>query len=64
MHKLGVITTLLGLILSIVGMVVGFWEMLHGNENSGFWLTLIPYGFVALFLGVTMTQLSNTDNKQ
>jgi hypothetical protein len=58
MHKLGVITTLLGLILSVVGMVAGFWEMLHGNENAEFWLSLIPFGFVALFLGVTMTQLS------
>ena len=59
MHKLGVITTLLGLILSIVGMVVGFWEMLHGNENAEFWLSLIPLGFVGLFLGVTLTQFSN-----
>ena len=58
MHKLGVTTTLLGLILSIVGLVVGFWEMLHGNGNADFWLSLTPYGFVALFLGVTITQLS------
>ncbi|MHB1085454.1 MAG: hypothetical protein ACYCZA_11520 [Thiobacillus sp.] len=58
MHKLGVITTLLGLILSIVGLVVGFWKMLHGSEDAEVWLALIPLGFVGLFLGVTMTQLS------
>ncbi len=58
MHKLGVITTLLGLILSIVGLVVGFWKMLHGGDNAEVWLSLIPLGFVGLFLGVTMTQLS------
>ena len=59
MHKLGVITTLMGLILSIAGLVVGFLEMLHGNENAEFWLSLIPLGFVGLFLGVTLTQLSS-----
>jgi hypothetical protein len=60
MHKLGVITTLFGLILSIVGLVVGFWEMLNGGgENAEVWLSLIPLGFVGLFLGVTLTQLSS-----
>jgi hypothetical protein len=59
MHRLGVITTLLGLILSVVGMVVGFWEMLNGSENTEFWISLVPLGFVGLFLGVTITQLSS-----
>ena len=59
MHKLGVITTLLGLILSIVGLVVGFWKMLNGSEIAEVWISLIPLGFVGLFIGVTLTQLSN-----
>ena len=59
MHKLGVITTLLGLILSVVGLVVGFWKMLNGSENAEVWLALVPLGFVGLLLGVTLTQLSN-----
>ncbi len=59
MHKLGVITTLLGLILSIVGLIVGFWKMLHGVELAEVWLGLVPLGFVSLLLGVTLTQLSN-----
>ena len=59
MHKLGVITTLLGLILSVTGLAVGFWEMLHGNGSAQFWLSLIPLGFVGLFVGVTLTQLYN-----
>ncbi len=63
MHKLGVITTLMGLILSVVGLVVGFWKMLHGSENAEFWISLIPFGFVGLFLGVTMTQLSSKERK-
>jgi hypothetical protein len=60
MHRLGVITTLLGLILSVIGLVVGFWEMLNGSENAEFWISLVPLGFVGLFLGVTLTQLSST----
>ncbi|MBZ0068615.1 MAG: hypothetical protein K8F26_07345 [Thiobacillus sp.] len=59
MHKLGVITTLLGLILSVAGLVVGLWKMLNGSENAEIWISLVPLGFVGLFLGVTMTQLSN-----
>ena len=59
MHKLGFITTLLGLILSIVGLIVGFWKMLHGTDMAEVWLGLVPLGFVGLLLGVTLTQLSN-----
>ena len=59
MHKLGVTTTLLGLILSIVGLAVGFGKMLNGSENAEVWISLIPLGFVGLFIGVTLTQLSN-----
>ncbi|MBN8772075.1 MAG: hypothetical protein J0I46_11010 [Thiobacillus sp.] len=64
MHKLGAITTLLGLILSVVGLAVGFWEMLHGNGNAQFWLSLIPLGFVGLFVGVTLTQLYNKQERR
>ena len=58
MHRLGVITTLLGLILSVVGLIVGFWKMLNGSEYAEIWLGLVPLGFVGLLLGVTLTQLS------
>ena len=58
MHRLGVITTLLGLILSVVGLIVGFWKMLNGSENAEVWISLVPLGFVALLLGVTLTQIS------
>jgi hypothetical protein len=59
MHKLGVTTTWLGLILSIVGLVIGFWKMLHGSESAEVWISLVPLGFVGLLLGVTLTQLSS-----
>lgn len=62
MHTLGVITTLSGLVLGVVGLVVGFWKMLHGSGNAEVWISLVPLGFVGLLLGVTLTQLSG--NKQ
>ena len=64
MHKLGVITTLLGLILSVVGLVVGLWKMLNGSENAEVWISLIPLGFVGLFIGVTLTQLSSKQERR
>jgi hypothetical protein len=63
MHTLGIITTLLGLILSIVGLIVGFWKMVNGSEHAEFWLALVPFGFVGLLLGVTLTQLSGSSKK-
>jgi hypothetical protein len=57
MHTLGVITTLLALILSVVGLTVGFWKMINGGENAEIWISLVPLGFVGLLLGVTLTQL-------
>ncbi len=57
MHKLGVISVLLGLVLSIVGLIVGFALMISRGTGME-WLNLVPIGFVLLLLGVTMTQLS------
>jgi hypothetical protein len=47
------------LLLSIVGLTVGFWKMLQGSETAEFWLALVPFGFVGLLLGVTLTQLAH-----
>ena len=60
MHRLGVITTMLALILSVVGLIVGFWKMVNGSEDAIVWISLVPLGFVGLLLGVTLTQLSRT----
>ena len=59
MHRLGVFTTVMGLILSVVGVIVGFSKMLNGAADAHFWLSLVPLGFVGLLLGVTLTQFSN-----
>jgi uncharacterized membrane protein YccC len=56
MHRFGVISVLLGLVLSIVGLVVGF-TLAIGSGTGEEWFTLVPFGFMLLLLGVTMTQL-------
>jgi len=58
MQKLGNLTVLIGLILSVVGVVVGFWYLFQGDEVAMTWLSLVPYGFMALMLGVTVNQMS------
>jgi hypothetical protein len=57
MHRFGVISVLLGLALSVVGLVVGF-TLAIGSGTGEQWFTLVPFGFVLLLLGVTLTQLS------
>ena len=58
MHKLGVIFTVSGLILVIVGLAVGFWKMFGHSDTALFWLSLIPFGFLGLLLGITLTLIS------
>ena len=57
MHKLGVISVLLGLAFSVAGLVVGF-TLAIGQGTGEEWFSLVPLGFVLLLLGVTLTQLS------
>ena len=58
MHKLGVISIVAGLVLVIVGLAVGFWELFGHSETALAWLSLIPFGFLGLLLGITLTLLS------
>ena len=58
MHKLGVIFTVSGLILVIVGLAVGFWKLFGHSDTALFWLSLIPFGFLGLLLGITLTLIS------
>ena len=56
MHKLGVISVLLGLVFSVVGLAVGLTLAISRGTGQE-WFTLVPFGFVLLLLGVTLTQL-------
>ena len=58
MHKLGVSFTIAGLILVIVGLAVGFWKMFGHSDTAQSWLSLIPFGFLGLLLGITLTLIS------
>ena len=58
-HRFGIISVWLGVILSGVGLVVGFSKLPSGDEAvAGPWLSLIPVGFALLVLGIAITQLS------
>ena len=56
MHKLGVVSVLLGLVFSVAGLIVGF-TLAIGSGTGEQWFSLVPFGFVLLLLGVTLTQL-------
>jgi hypothetical protein len=59
MHRIGVITVWFGILSSAVGLIVGFSLLLSGNgENAGFWLGMIPVGFLFLTVGTVTSQLS------
>jgi uncharacterized membrane protein len=58
MKNLGVITTLFGLALTLIGLAAGFWKLFEKSEAALFWLSLVPFGFIGLLLGITLTQLS------
>ena len=56
LHKFGVFCVLLGLLLSAIGIVAGFWQAVSRASGQE-WFSVVPLGFVLLLLGVTVTQL-------
>jgi hypothetical protein len=57
MHKVGVVTIWIGLLMSVVGLIFGFIDLVKYGEPS-IWIAMVPAGFAALLVGVTMTQFS------
>ncbi len=59
MHRIGVVFVWVGIISSAIGLVLGFADLSGGDgDKIGFWLNLVPVGFVFLLMGTAMTQLS------
>lgn len=58
MHKVGVFTFWLGLILTLFGLGVGFWRLFAGYQDAMFYMSAVPVGFVLMFAGLVATQLS------
>jgi hypothetical protein len=56
MQTFGVICVLLGVLLSVIGIVTGFWLAITRGRGEE-WFKFVPAGFVFLLLGVTVTQL-------
>ena len=56
MHRLGRITTWLGIILASVGVIAGF-SLLAANQQAvaKFFLMLTPIGFILLLTGLVTT---------
>ena len=60
MKLFGIISVWLGIIVSVVGLVVGFAKLPSGDETDAMpWLSLIPVGFALMMFGIAATQLSN-----
>ncbi|WP_223247260.1 hypothetical protein [Sulfuriferula sp. AH1] len=57
MHKVGVILIWIGLIMTVVGLIFGFIDLVKYGEPS-IWIAMIPAGFALLLVGVTATQFS------
>jgi len=50
---LGQIIFIIGLILSVVGLIFGFWLMFQGNDEWAMnFLFAVPVGFMFLFTGL------------
>ncbi len=51
--RLGQIIFIIGLMMSVVGLVVGFWHMFQGNDElAKMFLFVVPTGFMFLFTGM------------
>jgi hypothetical protein len=59
MNRLGVVSSYVGLFCTVIGLVVGSYNLPTGDsEKIGFWLSLVPAGFILLLVGVATTQLT------
>ena len=57
MHKFGVALLLFSIAACVIGLVLGFWDLIKHGENS-FWLMMVPASFLGLMTGVVITLFS------
>lgn len=57
MHKFGVALLLFSIAACVIGLVLGFWDLIKYGENS-FWLMMVPASFLGLMTGVVITLFS------
>jgi hypothetical protein len=58
-QRLGVIAVWVGILATAVGLIVGFIDLLSGDEaGAGPWLSMVPVGFALILFGIAATQLT------
>lgn len=57
MHKFGVAVNWISIIACVVGLVMGFRDLVVYGENS-VWLAMVPASFLGLLTGVVITLFS------
>ncbi len=58
MHRFGVISLYVGLVMSIVGLIGGFGLMISGEQSwSKPLIAMVPIGFLLVFNGLVTTIL-------
>ena len=57
-HKVGVFLLWSGLVLTVLGLVAGFWRLFAGAPDAMLYMSAVPVGFVLMFAGLVATQLS------
>ena len=64
MDRLGRYSVILGLVLTVVGLVCGFGFMFADKDDlAQFFLMIVPVGFLILFAGLsTVVMFSPRDN--
>jgi uncharacterized membrane protein len=62
--RLGQIVFFIGLFMSVVGIIFGFWFMFHDNDNLAIiFLVAVPTGFMLMFTGMaTSVMFSSRDD--
>ena len=64
MHKAGKYAVIAGILLTVIGMIIGFTLLIKESENAIIWLgTIIPIGFIVLFTGMVTTILSKDNDE-
>ncbi len=57
MHKIGIIINWISIFACVIGMILGFRELIvHGQPS--FWLAMVPGSFLGLLTGMVITLLS------
>ncbi len=57
MHKFGITLLLFSIAACVLGLALGFWDLIKHGENS-FWLMMVPASFLGLMTGVVITLFS------